>query len=134
RRARRRVTWRVRGPTRRVRDRRRRPRAAWRPRRPEANPGERRAAPLTALLGLLRIVIFAPEEMLLVAGSPAVRRAALDGLAGQRSAAYLRDLATYARALQQRNSLLRAIREEQAGRDELRFWDGTFLEAGAAIV
>ena len=88
----------------------------------------------TALLGLLRIVIFAPEEMLLVAGSPAVRRAALDGLAGQRSAAYLRDLATYARALQQRNSLLRAIREDQAGRDELRFWDGTFLEAGAAIV
>src|SRR5206468_11167482 len=61
----------------------------------------------SALLGLLRIVIFAPEEMLLVAGSPAVRRAALDGLAGQRSAAYLRDLATYARALQQRNSLLR---------------------------
>jgi DNA replication and repair protein RecF len=29
---------------------------------------------------------------------------------------------------------LRAIREEQASRDELRFWDTTFLDAGAAIV
>jgi DNA replication and repair protein RecF len=82
----------------------------------------------------LRTVVFAPEEMLLVAGSPGLRRAALDQLATQRSAAYGRDLATYGRTLQQRNSLLRAIREEQAGRDELRFWDESFLEAGGAIV
>ena len=63
-----------------------------------------------------------------------LRRAALDPLAGQRSPAYLRDLATYGRALQQRNGLLRAIREEQATRDELRFWDETFLDAGGAVV
>ena len=91
----------------------------------------RRAA---GLVGLLRTVLFAPEEMLLVVGSPGLRRAALDQLAGQRSAAYLRELATYARTLQQRNSLLRAIREEQASRDELRFWDASFLDSGAAIV
>jgi DNA replication and repair protein RecF len=91
----------------------------------------RRAA---GLVGLLRTVVFAPEEMLLVAGSPGLRRAALDQLATQRSAAYGRDLATYGRTLQQRNSLLRAIREEQAGRDELRFWDASFLDAGGAVV
>jgi len=91
----------------------------------------RRAA---GLVGLLRTVVFAPEEMLLVAGSPGLRRAALDQLAIQRSAAYARDLAAYTRTLQQRNSLLRAIREEQAGRDELRFWDASFLDAGGAIV
>jgi DNA replication and repair protein RecF len=72
--------------------------------------------------------------MLLVVGSPGLRRAAIDQLAGQRGAAYLRDLAEYSRTLQQRNSLLRAIREEQASREELRFWDTTFLDAGAAIV
>jgi DNA replication and repair protein RecF len=88
----------------------------------------------SGLVGLLRTVVFAPEEMLLVVGSPGLRRAALDQLATQRSAAYGRDLATYGRTLQQRNSLLRAIREEQAGRDELRFWDTSFLDAGAAIV
>jgi DNA replication and repair protein RecF len=88
----------------------------------------------TGLVGLLRAVLFAPEEMLLVVGSPGLRRAALDQLASQRTGAYLADLATYSRTLQQRNSLLRAIREEQASREELRFWDGTFLEAGAALV
>jgi DNA replication and repair protein RecF len=94
--------------------------------------GVARRAP--ALVGLLRTVLFAPEEMLLVAGSPGLRRAAIDQLAAQRSAAYLRDLAAYTRTLQQRNSLLRAIREEQATRAELGFWDGAFLESGAAIV
>ena len=86
------------------------------------------------LAGVLRVVLFAPEEMLLVAGSPGLRRAAIDQLAGQRTSAYLRNLATYGRALQQRNGLLRAIREEQAGRDELRFWTEAILESGAAIV
>ena len=86
------------------------------------------------LVGLLRTVVFAPEEMLLVAGSPGLRRASLDALAGQRSAAYLRDLSAYGRVLQQRNSLLRAIREEGADRAELHFWDGNFLDAGGAIV
>jgi DNA replication and repair protein RecF len=94
--------------------------------------GVPRRAP--ALVGLLRTVLFAPEEMLLVVGSPGLRRAAIDQLAAQRSSAYLRDLATYTRTLQQRNSLLRAIREEHATRDQLPFWDGTFLDSGAAIV
>ncbi len=88
----------------------------------------------SGLVGLLRTVVFAPEEMLLVAGSPGLRRAAVDQLATQRSATYAHDLATYTRTLQQRNSLLRAIREEQASREELRFWDGSFLDAGGAIV
>ena len=88
----------------------------------------------SALAGLLRVVVFAPEEMLLVAGAPGLRRTALDRLAAQGSPTYASDLATYGRALQQRNSLLRAIREEQASRDQLRLWDAPFLDAGAAVV
>jgi DNA replication and repair protein RecF len=96
----------------------------------------RRAA---ALAGVLRVVIFAPEEMLLVVGPPSLRREALDRLAGQRAPAYLADLATYGRALAQRNALLRAIREAEEGdrpalRDQLRLWDAPFLDAGAAVV
>ena len=90
----------------------------------------RRAA---SLGGVLRTVMFAPEDMLLVAGSPSLRREALDRLAGERSPGYARDLAAYGRALQQRNGLLRRIREEQATRAELRFWDTSLVDAGAAV-
>jgi len=87
-----------------------------------------------ALGGHLRIVLFAPEDMLLIVGSPTLRRAAIDRLAAGLWPAYADALATYGRALQQRNSLLRLIREEAAGREELRLWDEAFLAAGAELV
>lgn len=88
----------------------------------------------SGLADLCRIVIFAPEEMLLVSGPPGLRRTALDQIAGGRSPRYAADLATYSRALAQRNSLLRAIREDGADRAELRYWDAPLLDAGGAIV
>ena len=88
----------------------------------------------TGLAGLLRVVVFAPEEMLLIAGSPSLRRAVIDQLASSSSPAYADALTTYGRTLQQRNSLLRSIREEGASPNELRFWDGAFLDSGAVIV
>jgi DNA replication and repair protein RecF len=91
----------------------------------------RRAA---ALSEKLRVVLFAPEDMLLVAGSPSLRRATVDQLASTLLPGYAADLATYGRALQQRNGLLRAIRDETASRDDLRYWDQPFLDAGGAIV
>ena len=88
----------------------------------------------TGLAGLLRVVLFAPEEMLLIAGSPSLRRAVIDQLASTGSPAYADALTTYGRTLQQRNGLLRAIREDGASRAELHFWDAAFLDAGGAIV
>jgi DNA replication and repair protein RecF len=82
----------------------------------------------------LRVVLFAPEDMLLVIGSPTLRRAVVDRLASQLWPAHADALATFGRALQQRNGLLRLIREESAARDELRYWDEPFLAAGAEIV
>ncbi|HEY2916998.1 MAG TPA: DNA replication/repair protein RecF [Candidatus Limnocylindrales bacterium] len=88
----------------------------------------------SSLADHLRVVLFAPEDMLLVVGSPTLRRATLDRLASGLWPAYAEALATYGRALQQRNSLLRLIREETATRDELRYWDEPFLDAGAEVV
>jgi DNA replication and repair protein RecF len=87
-----------------------------------------------ALAEKLRVVLFAPEDMLLVVGSPSLRRALIDQLASTLLPGYAADLATYGRALQQRNGLLRAIRDETAGREELRYWDRPFLDAGGAVV
>jgi DNA replication and repair protein RecF len=94
--------------------------------------GVPRRAP--ALGQALQVVLFAPEEMLLVVGSPGLRRAALDALAAARSPAHGRALATYGRALAQRNSLLRSIREGTAGREQLPYWDALLVEEGGAIV
>jgi DNA replication and repair protein RecF len=88
----------------------------------------------SSLAGVLRAVLFAPEDMLLVAGAPGPRRAAIDILAASRSPSFAAELATYGRALQQRNGLLRSIREGLAGRDELAFWDAALLGAGSAVV
>jgi DNA replication and repair protein RecF len=87
-----------------------------------------------ALGDQVRTVLFAPEEMLLVIGSPGLRRTALDGLTAPHDPSYAANLATYGRALQQRNSLLRAIREGEAEPDQLRLWDEPLLASGAAIV
>lgn len=87
-----------------------------------------------ALSGALRVVVFAPEEMLLIAGPPALRRAALDRVAASRHPWYGAALSTYGRALQQRNGLLRAIREDQAAQADLRYWDKPFLDAGGQVV
>jgi DNA replication and repair protein RecF len=87
-----------------------------------------------ALAEHLRTVLFAPEEMLLVVGSPSLRRAALDQLAAPHDPMYGSHLSTYARALAQRNSLLRQIREGEADPAQLRYWDEPLLTAGAAIV
>lgn len=88
----------------------------------------------TALAERLRVVLFAPEDMLLVAGSPSLRRGTLDQLATTLVPGYAAELATYGRALQQRNGLLRSIRDETASRDDLRYWDRPFLDAGGAVV
>jgi DNA replication and repair protein RecF len=88
----------------------------------------------TALVEKLRVVLFAPEDMLLVVGSPSLRRAVVDQLASSLFPSYAADLATYGRALQQRNGLLRAIRDETASRDELRYWDVPFLDTGGAVI
>jgi DNA replication and repair protein RecF len=87
-----------------------------------------------ALGTVARAVMFAPEDMLLVVGSPSLRRAVLDALVVQRVTAAASSLATYGRALTQRNNLLRRIREGSAGPDELPFWNGVLVTEGGRIV
>jgi DNA replication and repair protein RecF len=88
----------------------------------------------SALGERLRVALFAPEDMLLVVGSPSLRRSTIDQLASTLFPGYAAELATYGRALQQRNGLLRAIRDETASREDLRYWDRPFVESGAAVV
>jgi DNA replication and repair protein RecF len=87
-----------------------------------------------ALAGALPIVLFAPEDMLLIVGSPSARRASIDALVAQTIPASTATMANYGRALTQRNNLLRAIREGSAAPDELRYWDAVVIDDGSQIV
>jgi DNA replication and repair protein RecF len=95
------------------------------------NGVNRRAA---ALRPILRAVLFAPEDMLLIMGSPSLRRNLLDALVAQREPTAVAVMSTYARALTQRNSLLRRIREDEADRAELAYWDQVIGESGGRIL
>jgi DNA replication and repair protein RecF len=88
----------------------------------------------SALAQALPVVLFAPEDMLLVVGSPGGRRNSLDGLVVQTVPASGATMATYARALTQRNNLLRAIREGTAAPEELHYWDAVVIDDGAQVV
>lgn len=88
----------------------------------------------SALRAALRTVLFAPEDMLLIVGSPSLRRNLLDGILVQREPTAAAVMSTYQRTLTQRNSLLRRIREEEADRGELAYWTQVILEHGARIL
>jgi DNA replication and repair protein RecF len=81
-----------------------------------------------------RAVLFRPEEMLLLVGSPADRRRFLDGIVAQRDRRAARDLVDVARVVSQRNALLRAIRAEEAPLDALVFWDEQLAVIGARVM
>jgi DNA replication and repair protein RecF len=80
-----------------------------------------------------RTVLFRPEEMLLLVGSPSERRRFLDGILTQRSRRTARDLAELSRVVAQRNALLRAIRREEATEEGLGFWDEQLAQVGARV-
>ena len=88
----------------------------------------------TAVSETARAVLFRPEEMLLLVGSPADRRRFLDGIVGQRDRRAARDLLDVARVVSQRNALLRAIRAEEAPLDALAFWDEQLAVIGARVM
>lgn len=83
---------------------------------------------------VVRCVLFRPEEMLLLVGSPGERRRFMDGILAQRDRRAGRDLGELARVLAQRNALLRAIRREEAGTDGLGFWDEQLAQVGARVM
>ncbi len=88
------------------------------------------------LVGLMRTVIFRPEDVDLVSGSPGQRRRYLDIALCQMEPAYCRALSHYQKVLAQRNALLRNL-AEQGGRDaggQLRYWDEKLVESGGLVV
>jgi len=87
------------------------------------------------LLGLLRTVVFAPEDLGLVKGDPSARRAFLDELCVALQPAFVGDLADYDRVLRQRSSLLKSAKgKARIDEDMLAVWDEKLAGLGARIM
>ena len=95
------------------------------------------------ILGAVRTVLFAPEDLAIVKGDPAERRRFLDDLLVARFPRYAAVRADYDRVLKQRNALLKsaagarrhggaAQRASMAG--TLDVWDAHLATAGAALL
>jgi DNA replication and repair protein RecF len=115
----------------------------------EINPGRSNRARINRsplpkareLLGLVRTVVFSPEDLALVKGDPAERRRFADDLLVQVSPRYAGTRADYDRVLKQRNSLLKSAGAARRGGataesalSTLAVWDTRLAELGAEIM
>jgi DNA replication and repair protein RecF len=91
------------------------------------------------VLGALRLVLFAPEDLSLVRGEPDGRRRLLDDLLVARQPRLAGVRADYERVLRQRNALLRTayltrrVRGERGDLSTLDVWDAHLAQHGARL-
>ena len=85
------------------------------------------------LIGHVNAVLFSAADIELVQGPPSGRRRFLDILLSQADNLYLKGLQRYQKIVQQRNQLLRLVREGRAEADELTFWNDELVREGAWI-
>jgi DNA replication and repair protein RecF len=93
------------------------------------------------LVGLVRTVVFAPDDLALVKGDPSGRRTFLDDLLVLRTPRLAGVRADYERVLRQRNSLLktagharRGSSSEESALSTLGVWDAHLARTGAEIL
>ena len=86
------------------------------------------------LPGLLTMILFSPEDLMLIKGSPLLRRRFIDIELSQISRIYYNELVQYNRLLLQRNNLLKKIRENKKLIPMLDTWDEQIAKTAAFIV
>ena len=78
---------------------------------------------LSQLLGNLNSIIFSPDDIEVLKGSPQKRRKFLNMMISQLRPAYLFNLNAYNKTLEQRNNYLRQIKLENKPEELLDIWD-----------
>src|SRR5688572_23067857 len=85
-------------------------------------------------VGNLRAVLFTADDLEIISGPPATRRAYLDAALSQADRAYYASVQRYGRVMQQRNATLKRIKDGMTSLDELMLWDETFATEAASII
>ena len=85
---------------------------------------------LSELVGNINIVMFVPEDIDIMKGSPAKRRKFLNIMIGQLKNNYISNLNLYLKTLEQRNNY---IKQKNINNDMLDIWDEKLVEYGYKI-
>lgn len=88
---------------------------------------------LSELLGNINMVIFTPEDINILKGSPQNRRKFLDIMISQLRPNYMHLLTLYLKTLEQRNNYLKQIKFENKDEKLLDIWDEKLVEYGIKI-
>ena len=86
------------------------------------------------LAGQVNGVLFLPQDLTIIEGSPSDRRRYLDLALGQVDPTYAFALTEYGKVLSQRNALLKQLQERGGSDGQLEFWDEKLCEHGALII
>jgi DNA replication and repair protein RecF len=92
-----------------------------------------KAQPARSVLGLCPVVLFWPEDLQLVKGGPDGRRRLLDIVLSQVDARVADDLVRYRRVVEQRNAMLRAVRDNGVGFEGVAPFTHQLVELGGRI-
>ncbi len=84
-------------------------------------------------LGHFTTVVFRPEDMRLIEGSPPRRRQFIDAILSVIHRQYAESLTTYENALKRRNKLIDQIQQNQAPRTVLTYWTNLLLKHGVVL-
>lgn len=84
--------------------------------------------------GTLNTVMFSPEDLQLIKGEPQLRRRFFDMQIAQTDKAYYELLVKYNRLLQQRNRLLKEIRDNNGDKVQLNLWNNELSATAARII
>jgi len=85
------------------------------------------------LAGQVNVIMFQPQDVDTVSGSPGSRRRYLDSALAQIDVDYARAIDRYTDVLSQRNALLKQLQESGGDPDQLAYWDDQLAADGAAI-
>ena len=88
---------------------------------------------LSELLGNIHLVIFTPDDIGILKGSPQNRRRFLDIMISQLRPNYMHILNSYLKTIEQRNKYLRQIKEERKDENLLDIWDEKLAEYAIKI-
>jgi DNA replication and repair protein RecF len=89
---------------------------------------------LSEHIGLLPLIMVSPEDMILIDGGSEERRKLIDGIICQCDRKYLHLLIRYNKALQQRNSLLKASNGRLLDPEIVEIWDEQLVECGEQVL